>query len=419
MAVSRGSVRHTLAEDLGSFVSSILRPASCAARATSDEKSRLGDAVCKRFGALRTICFPYARTGVHAVLEAMRLPAGSEVLMTPITIGPMLEVALSLGLRPVFVDIELDTFGPDPDDLARKLKNRPAVFLLTYLFGYVPNVEAIMAACAAAGTRVIEDISHDIGATFCGRPLGTFGVAGVHSASLLKYIDGYNGAFVITDDATLGPALTTATERLTPPDLKRIRGCILRTLFWNSALNRHIFNLATYPALACLKTLSPASFERLLGPSIMLHLTAAPLPAYYFEDIAGFQCRAILRHLRKLDIVLETRRESARMAKHALLEVTGGRTAGCNAAVEDHRREPTFWQFVIAVNDVTGARDVLFQHGVETGTTNLMDLAQATGIDLPNTRALKERRIFVPLHRHLRQRDYARMFSALRDASQI
>lgn len=419
MAVSRGSVRHTLAEDFGSFACSVLRPSACAARATSDEKSRLADVVCRRFEVARTICFPYARTGVHAVLEAMQIPAGSEVLMTPITIGPMLEVALSLGLRPVFVDIELDTFGPDPDDLARKLKNRPAVFLLTYLFGYVPNVDAIMAACAAAGTRVIEDISHNIGATFAGRPLGTFGAVGVHSASLLKYVDGYNGAFVITNDACLGGALTATADQLAPPDPKRIRGCILRTLFWNSALNRHVFNLATYPALSCLKKMSPVRFERLLGPSIMLNLDAAVLPAFYFEDIAGFQCRTILRHLHELDGVLKTRRESARMAMQAWLEVTGGRTTGCSAVVGDHHSEPTFWQFVITVTDLSCARDVLFRQGVETGTTNLMDLAHATGIDLPNTRALKERHIFVPLHRYLRQRDYARMFSALRDAGLI
>jgi hypothetical protein len=56
---------------------------------------------------------------------------------------------------------------------------------------------------------------------------------------------------------------------------------------------------------------------------------------------------------------------------------------------------------------------------VETGTTNLMDLAQASGLSLPNTRALKERHIFVPLHGYLRKRDYARMFIALRRAGQI
>ena len=248
----------------------------------------------------------------------MRLPRGSEVLLTPITIGPMLEVIASLGLIPVFVDIELETFGPDPDDLARKLEHRPAAFLLTYLFGYVPNVEGIVAACTASGTRVIEDFSHNIGATFAGRPLGTFGAAGVYSASMLKYVDGYHGAFVVTDDTALGDSLAAAAERLSPPDPRRIRSCIQRTLLWNAALNRHVFTLATFPVLACLKALSPTRFENLLGPSISFDLDAKGLPSYCFEDIAGYQCETIVRHLDVLDSVLRSRRESAEIARTSL-----------------------------------------------------------------------------------------------------
>lgn len=419
MAVSRGSIRHSLSEDLGAFGASLITPGRTSARATAGEKAALAEAVRRRFGVSRAAAFPYARTGVHALLEAMRLPRGSEVLLTPITIGPMLEVILALGLKPVFVDIELATFGPDPADLARKLANRPAAFLLTYLFGYVPDVEAIMAACSASGTRVIEDISHAIGATFAGRPLGTFGAAGVHSASLLKYVDGYNGAFVVTDDDTLAGFLNEATGRLTRPDPRRVRGSIHRTLFWNTALNRLVFSLGTYPALALLKATSRSRFEKLLGPSIDLHLDAAKLPDSYFEDITGFQVRTIIRHLDLLDGILAARRAWARLAAEAWLEVTGGRSEGCSATIESPRTAPTFWQFVIAVNDVPGARDVLFRHGVETGTTNLMDLAQATGLSLPNTRALKERHVFVPLHGYLRKRDYARMFRVLRRAGQI
>jgi dTDP-4-amino-4,6-dideoxygalactose transaminase len=419
VAVSRGSVRHSLGEDLGAFATTIFRPARLAARATAVERAELAFAVRRRFDSSFVVGFPYARTGVHAVLEAMRLPEGSEVLLTPITIGPMLEVILALGLKPVFVDIELKTFGPDPIDLARKLEHRPAAFLLTYLFGYVPDVKAIMSACAASGTRVIEDISHNIGATFAGRPLGTYGVAGVHSASLLKYVDGYNGAFVVTDDTAIADSLAAAASRLTPPSPRRIRGCIKRTLFWNLALNRYVFNLGTYPALACLKAVSPATFEKLLGPAIALHLETAKLPDYYFEDIAGYQIHTIIRQLDRLGAVLTSRRDCALLARQAWLDVTGGQSVGCSATEETRLAAPTFWQFVVAVEDVARSRNVLFRRGVETGTTNLMDLAQASGISLPNTRALKERHIFVPLHRHLRQRDYANMFSALREAGQI
>ena len=419
MATSRGSVRHTLGEDLWTFADSLIRPSGRLTRATPEEKTLLENSVRDRFDVSRVIPFPYARTCVHAVLEALQLPRGSEVLMTPISIGPMLEVVLSLGLRPVFVDLELETFGPDPEDLARKLERRPAVFLLTYLFGYVPRVEAIIAACRAAGTRVIEDVSHNIGATSAGRWLGTFGDAGVYSASLLKYVDGYNGAFVVTNNEDLGDKVRAAATRLTTPDQRRVRGCIRKTLIWNGALSRHLFNFATYPALAGLKWGSPAAFEKLLGPGIALRIDANTLPDYYFEDIASIQCQTIVRHLGQLDRVLASRRESARMADRAWREVTSGQGGLPESHAAPGVVAPTFWQFVIPVRNVAAARDALFRKGVETGTTNLLDLAQASGVELPRTRELKERRLFVPLHAHLRDRDYRRFFDILRAADQL
>ena len=418
MTVSRGSIRHSLGEDAWNCVASLCLPARCAA-ATADERAALTAAVCSRLGASHASLFPYARTGLHAVLRSLRLPPGSEVLLTPITIGPMLEVIVSLGLKPVFIDIELDTFGPDLDDLARRLKRRPAAFLLTYLFGSVPKMDAIVSACADAGTPLIEDFSHAIGASFDGRPLGTFGCAGIYSASLLKYVDGYNGAFVITNDASLSRGLADEALRLTTPDPRRIRRIVQRTLVWNAALNRHVFGIATFPALRFLKAMSRSRFERLLGPSISLDLEADSLPAYYFEDICGLQCRTARRHLARLDDLLASRRRCALEAAAAWLETTGGRPSGCSAAVETQRSQPTFWQFVIPVREVAEARDVLFRKGVETGTTSLMNLAQATGVDLPHARTLKERRIFIPLHANLTRQHYRRMFQALREAGQI
>ncbi len=80
---------------------------------------------------------------------------------------------------------------------------------------------------------------------------------------------------------------------------------------------------------------------------------------------------------------------------------------------------PTFWEFVISVRNVAVAREALFRKGVKTGRTNLLDLAQASGVELPRTREMKERRLFVPLHAHLRDRDYRRFFDILRAANQL
>lgn len=419
MPVSRGSVRHSLIEDGVNLISSFLRPGRLFTPASPALRAEVKSAVTRRFGVTHASLVPFARTGLYAALKALDLPPGSHILMTPITIGPMLEVICALGHRPIFVDIELDTFGPDLEQLSLKLADRPACFLLTYLFGYVPDVDRIEQMCRKSTTILIEDFSHNIGAECRGRALGTFGSVGIYSASLLKYVDGYNGSFVVTNDPAISSNLESTASGLSPPSRRRLAAIIRRTFIWNFALSRIPFNLFTYPALWLVKRLHAALFERLLGPSIPLQLDS-PLPRFYFEDIATFQCEAILRHMSKLDAKLRSRRASARQALDSYHRVTAGRTPARPDPHSPYRwGEPTFWQLVIPVNDLAASRDQLFRAGIETGATNLRDLAAASGVDLPNARRLTAYHIFVPLHRHLRERDYLKIFRILGAANQI
>ena len=419
MAIARGSVQHALPEDLQALVTSVLFPAKCATRASSNERQALNTAVYDRFNMSQTIAFPYARTGLHAVLASMRLPHGSKILMTPLTIEPMLTIITSLGLQPEFVDIELETFGPDIEDLKRKLKSRPAVFLLTYLFGYIPDVSQIVSECGSAGVRIIEDFSHNIGASFDGQPLGTFGYAGIYSASMLKYVDAYNGALVITNDEILGHSLDKTAKQLLDPSPRRIQRAILKTLVWNIALNRYIFSFATFPLLACLKAVSQQHFDELLNPSISSNTDIDKLPSYYFEDIASIQARTMLLHLSELDELLAQRKEVATIANDALLEVENTNGMIHHSQPNHMSTNHTFWQFVLRVNNVSAARKLLFRNRIETSTTNLIDVAYTSGLVLPNARALKAEHIFVPLHQHLRRSDYVKIFRTLNHGNNI
>ena len=404
MAISRGSIRHSLGEDFLNFCRSIIQPSSVSKRASAEEKEILKEKVRKRFSTKHAVLFPYARSAFHSILKALDLPRGSEILLTPITIGPMLEVIHTLGHKPVFVDIELKTFCVDLDDLKCKLKNRPPCFLLTYLFGYIPDIEAIRALCNEAGTHLIEDISHNIGGKVNGKPLGSFGLAGIYSASLLKYVDGYNGAFLVTDDSKLNQQLEAVTAAFKNPDSRRICKIIRTTFIWNFCLRRLPFNCFVFPLLWLLKMTNPHKFEQILGPKIALEMPKE-IPQYYFEDISSMQCRTIARHLDNLDILLSKRIEAASRAANAYEEVMGT-PVGFSS-------DFTYWQFIVPVKDLAKTRDQLFRKGVETGATNLMNLAEVSGIELAGAKNLKEKHVFVPIHNYMDLKSYTRIFAVL------
>lgn len=412
MAVARGSINHSLIHDIWNFLRSFFPGGNLCKRANSEDKDQLVHQICATFNVKQAHLFPFARSGIHAALKALKLPAGSEVLLTPITIGPVYEVIKDLNLKPVFVDLELDSFGPQLDDLAEKLKRSPGVFLLTYLFGSIPDLSKIVKLCEQCRVPIIEDFSHNIGGRFNGQYLGTFGVAGIYSASLLKYVDGYNGAFVVSNEARLEKVIETSTKRLTKTNPSRIRKIIFRTLIWNFSLNRFTFNLATFPALRLLRLLNRNFFESLLGPSIKLNISSASLPDFFFEDICQLQTRCISKYLATLPQLLENRQTWASIALRAYAAVNGT----VSDSISDPRRQSTFWQVAIPVTNLQDAKDILFKNNIETGATNLMNLGKELDVTLPNATKLKEAYILVPLHRHLSFSDYQRFFQTLKDA---
>lgn len=415
MAISRGIVRHRITENISDFFQSIIHPKLLDGASISTQ-APLKEAVQRIFDGKHVSLFPFARTALHAILTSMKLPGQSKILMTPVTIGPMVEVIEALGHEVVFVDIETNTFGPCLTDLERKVQAGAACFLMTHLFGYVSQIDQAVKICREAGVFVIEDISHNLGADLGGLALGLWGDAAIYSASLLKYVDGYNGAFSITNNQQWAIELDRQSDILVEPDKKRVRSVISKTLIWNIALSRWPFNFVTWPALKALRAFDRNRFESLVGPGIPF-VRSKKLPSFYFEKITTLQCRAMLRNIQNLSSRLESRRKMAAKLTQAIAIVCTDELNRFVAAT-GNTSVNTYWQFVVPVRSTSAARDFLFNMGIETNTTNLRDLAFEDHIILPGARALKERFIFIPLHDHLKVSDYQKIMKDLSDFEQ-
>tara|TARA_Y100001968_G_C19404786_1_gene743039 strand:- start:444 stop:1706 length:1263 start_codon:yes stop_codon:yes gene_type:complete len=411
MAISRGSIQHLIIDDIKILLESL--STSCLLRkASTESKSLTEKEISKFFNHYQINLFPYARTSLYAVLQSLNIDPGSYVLMTPYNIAPMLDIINSLGLKPKFIDINLEDFGPDYEVLEEEMSKGVKCFILTYLFGNVPDISYIMECSKKYGVPVIEDISHNIGASYCKQPLGTFGSAAIYSASLTKYVDGYGGGFVITKDRDLDKKIRAFTKRLKKPNPKRIRKIIFKTLIWNIALNKNIFSLVTYPCLYLLSMIRPNELEKILSGSINKFQTNN-LPNYYFEDITTLQCHSIVKYIKKLPDTLNARIQNVRELKLAIDRSRYNISTRNNQLNLTKSENDTFWQYVYKVEDTNHSRKILFKHGIETGITNLPDLAAACNIELKNAKKLKTEYIFIPVHKHLKQFDYKNIIMLL------
>ncbi len=134
------------------------------------------------------------------VLHALGVRPGDEVITTGFTYFATVEAILWCGARPVFADIERDSFNVDPHALEKAIGRRTRAILPVHLFGRCADMAAISRIAEAHGIPVIEDAAQAIGATRDGRGAGAWGRAGCFSFYPSKNLGAAGDAGCVTTD---------------------------------------------------------------------------------------------------------------------------------------------------------------------------------------------------------------------------
>lgn len=171
-----------------------------------DFVARLEERLCEFLGAPHVVCTPMARSGLYLTLEHLVRP-GQEVVLSPYTIGDVVNMVLAAGAVPVFADIEADSLALDPAAAERAIGPHTGAVLVTHLHGIAARTPALLEICQRAGVPLVEDTAQAFGAVQGGRRLGTLGTAGVYSFGTYKNINGWYGGAIATDDAHLATQL--------------------------------------------------------------------------------------------------------------------------------------------------------------------------------------------------------------------
>jgi sulfopropanediol 3-dehydrogenase len=164
------------------------------------------------FAALvgRRYCVAFNSCGASlaAALIAAGVGRGDHVLMNAFTLAPVPGAIAHAGGQAVFVDIT-ERYHIDLDDLRRQHAATGAKWLLlSYMRGHIPNVDDLVAVCDELDITVIEDCAHTMGASWDGRPTGTFGLAGCFSTQTFKHVNSGEGGLLVTDDEDVAARAT-------------------------------------------------------------------------------------------------------------------------------------------------------------------------------------------------------------------
>jgi len=137
-------------------------------------------------------------------LMALEIKPGDEVITTPFTFFSTAGSIARLGAKPVFVDVDLDSYNIDLSRIKEKITEKTRVIIPVHLFGQVAQMKPIMGIAKRHNLAVIEDAAQAIGATQDGIKCGNFGNFGCFSFYPSKNLGGFgDGGLVTTNSKNL------------------------------------------------------------------------------------------------------------------------------------------------------------------------------------------------------------------------
>jgi len=286
----------------------------------------------------RAITASYGRMAFYYILKALALPAGSEIVLPALTFWVVPELARAAGLKVVFADIDPATFTLDPAALERAVTPNTRAVVPTHLYGLPCDMDAIMAIARARNLVVIEDCAHALGATFDGRPVGTFGDAGFFSFQTLKPLNCYGGGLALVRDAAVAARVRALAEAERWPDVKRVENRLLVGKLQRIFIRPGVFTISAFPIL-WVSSLIGANPDVYLWEEIR---SLTPLPDSYTERFPNVQAVLGLASLQMLDGWTERTRRHALVMNRAL-----GDLPGITVPVVPAKRTHVYYQYCV------------------------------------------------------------------------
>ena len=164
---------------------------------------------CSQFGFRHAAAVSSGTAAIHLALRMLGVKAGDEVVCSTLTFAASANPIVYENARPVFIDSDEATWNMDPVLLERWLDERalqgrlPRAVVAVELYGQCADLIRIARACAKHNVPLIEDSAEALGATFCGRPAGSFGKMAIFSFNGNKIITTSGGGMLVSDDAKL------------------------------------------------------------------------------------------------------------------------------------------------------------------------------------------------------------------------
>lgn len=140
---------------------------------------------------------------IELILRALGIGRGDEVIVPPYTFIASISALIYAGAKPVFADIEPDTYNLSPESAEKMITSRTKAIMPVYIGGRPANLKAFQELCDRYGLYLIGDAAQAVGSEYDGKGIGNYGIATSISLQNTKNLTCGEGGLILTNDDNL------------------------------------------------------------------------------------------------------------------------------------------------------------------------------------------------------------------------
>jgi perosamine synthetase len=289
------------------------------------------------------------RVALYAVLKAMGIKEGDEIILPAFTCVVVPNAILYSGAKPVYVDINLENYNADIDKLSEAINPRTKAIICQNTFGLSSNIEQIVLLAREKNVFTIEDCTHGFGGIYNGKPNGSYCDAAFYSTQWNKpFSTGIGGFLVVNNENLINDVQNLEKEKIKPSlnDQITLRLLIFLNKYFVNRFTNHLF-VKLYRVLS--------NNNLIIGSTQGKEISELKKPDDYFKDMSKVQILTGLKELKRLNKLNQLRKKNA-------IEYTNFlKLHGKVFVKEKFFKNHLFLKYPILVSD----RDVFFQKAIK------------------------------------------------------
>ena len=306
-------------------------------------------------GVRYAFSFGAGRMAFYAILKAMGIKEGDEVILPGYTCVVVPDAIIYCGAKPVYVDIDPNTLNIDVSKIEEKITPQTKVIYAQHTFGSFCNMGAIMEIARKYNLKVVEDCAHAVGAEYDGKKAGAFGDAAYFTTEQSKIISTGMGGMAITNDKEIAARIREIQAKSGFYDEKIIKKIALQIILYNILYHPLIYFIGKYVFYELGKLnffIQSTTEEEMKGKR----------PEKYPVKLSNIQAKVGLSQLRALNQNLEHRRKIAVFYKESLKKLNYKIPEN-----DDKLYNPAYIRYWLIVDDREKLKKVFQNRGVELG----------------------------------------------------